>query len=227
MEILLIGGLWLDASAWDAVVPPLTARGHRVTAVSLPGQGAEPAQATLEDQRAAIVAAIDAAGGPALVVGHSAASTLAWMAADARPELGIGAVMIGGFPSGDGATYAAFFPMADGVMPFPGWEPFAGPDSADLDSDAREAIAAAAISVPEGVAAGTVRLADERRYTVPVTLICPEFGPDDARAWVDGGDVPELTRATSVRYVDIDSGHWPMFTRPDELARLIDAAADV
>ena len=54
---------------------------------------------------------------------------------------------------------------------------------------------------------------------------CPEFSPDQARAWLAAGDLPELARAADVAYVDIDSGHWPMFTRPAELARILADAA--
>jgi pimeloyl-ACP methyl ester carboxylesterase len=77
------------------------------------------------------------------------------------------------------------------------------------------------VPVPAAVAHGTVRLSNPARYDVPVTLICPEFGPDDARAWIAGGDVPELAKATALQLVDLDSGHWPMFTQPAALARLI------
>ena len=226
MEILLIAGLWLEASAWDAVVPPLQEHGHHVTPVSLPGQGAPPENATLEDQRSAVLAALDAAGAPAMVVGHSAAGTLAWMACDARPDAVARVVMVGGFASGDGAEYASFFEIADGAMPFPGWQEFEGPDSADLDPARRQAIAAAAVPVPAGVATGIVHLTDERRYDVPVTLVCPEYSTDDARDWIQNGQMPEIARARSVDYVDIDSGHWPMFTRPQELADLLASLAD-
>jgi hypothetical protein len=75
--------------------------------------------------------------------------------------------------------------------------------------------------VPEGVARGTVRLADERRYDVPVVLVCPEFSPDDAKAWIAAGDLPELSKAKHIEYADIDSGHWPQVTKPAELARLL------
>ncbi|HXW43979.1 MAG TPA: alpha/beta hydrolase [Streptosporangiaceae bacterium] len=226
MDILLIAGLWLDGSAWDAVVPHLRELGHRAVPLWLPGQGAPPAAATLADQHAAVLAAVDAAAGKVVVVGHSAAGTLAWMAADARPEQVARVVMIGGFTSSDGKAYADFFELEDGVMPFPGWEPFDGPDSADLDDEKRQRIASAAIAVPEAVARGIVRLRDERRFEVPVTLICPEFSPAEARGWIDGGEVPELAKARHVDYVDIESGHWPMFTRPAELAGLLAAAAD-
>jgi pimeloyl-ACP methyl ester carboxylesterase len=227
MEFLLIAGLWLDGSAWDAVVPELRALGHQAVPLWLPGQGTPPTTATLADQHAAVLAAVDAAAGSVVAVGHSAACTLAWMAADARPDKVERVAMIGGFPSGDGELYADFFEVADGFMPFPGWGPFDGPDSADLDEKQRRAIAAAAIPVPEAVAKGVVNLRDERRFEVPVTLICPEFSPAQARAWIDGGEVPELSKARHIDYVDISSGHWPMFTRPAELARLLGEATHI
>ena len=71
-----------------------------------------------------------------------------------------------------------------------------------------------------------MHLRDERRFDVPVTLICPEFSPGEARAWIADGQVAELSRAKSVDCVDIDSGHWPMFTKPVELADLLAAIAD-
>lgn len=224
MDILLIGGLWLDASAWDDVVPELEALGHRAVPVALSGQGDGSASATLDDQVAAVLAAVDAADGTPLVVGHSAACTLAWLAADARPEK-VGAVaLVGGFPWDDGKLYADLFEITDGVMPFPGWGPFEGPDSADLSDAARTAFAEAAVPVPEAVARGVVHLVDERRFDVPVVVVCPEFTADQAKQWIDAGDVPELSRAEHVDLVDLDSGHWPMFTRPAELARLLAGA---
>jgi pimeloyl-ACP methyl ester carboxylesterase len=227
MDFILIAGLWLDGSAWDTVVPHLEGLGHQPVPLWLPGQGAPPATATLADQHAAVLAAVDAAAGNVVVVGHSAASTLAWMAADARPDKVAGVAMIGGFPSGDGELYANFFEPADGVVPFPGWEPFDGPDSADIDEALRRSIASVAIPVPEAVTKGVVHLRDERRFEVPVTLICPEFTPAQAREWVDGGEIPELAKARHVDYVDIESGHWPMFTRPAELAGLLAQVAHV
>src|SRR4051812_2272161 len=106
MDILLIAGLWLDGSAWDDVVPLLEERGHRPVALTLPGQGDGARSATLEDQVAAVIAAVDAAAGKPMVVGHSAAATLAWLAADARPDEVSSVALIGGFPASDGGTYA-------------------------------------------------------------------------------------------------------------------------
>ncbi|MFE0590741.1 alpha/beta fold hydrolase [Micromonospora echinospora] len=222
-QIVLVGGLWLDASAWNGVVSELTERGRHAVPVTLPGQGDGRTSATLADQVAAVLAAVDAEPGGSVVVGHSAACTLAWRAADARPGRVTKVVLIGGFPSGDGQPYADFFPIVEGVMPFPGWEPFEGADAADLDEPARQAFSAAAIPVPAGVARGVVQLTDERRFDVPVVVVCPEFTPDQAREWIAAGDVPELARAKHVDLVDIDSGHWPMITRPAELAMILAA----
>jgi pimeloyl-ACP methyl ester carboxylesterase len=85
MDIVLIAGLWLDGSVWDHVAAQLEARGHRAVPVTLPSQGDGNVPATLADQSAAVVAAVDAAAGSPMVVGHSAACSLAWLAADARP----------------------------------------------------------------------------------------------------------------------------------------------
>ncbi len=204
MDIMLIAGLWLRATVWEGTAAELARLGHRPIPVELPGVDDEDPDATLADQIGAVLAAVDHADRP-LVVGHSAAATLAWMAADRRPDTVAGAVMVGGFPPASGGLYADFFEIVDGVMPFPGWEPFEGPDSDDIDDATKQRVAAETVPVPEGVARGTVELTDERRHDVPVTMVCPEYSPDDV--------------------VDIDSGHWPMGTRPLELARILAAVA--
>jgi pimeloyl-ACP methyl ester carboxylesterase len=225
MDIVLIGGLWLDGSVWDKVVPQLEARGHRPVPVTLPGQGDGNKSATLEDQVATVLAAVDGAAGKPMVVGHSAAANLAWLAADARPGEISKVVMIGGFPSQDGEAYFGSLPTRDGALPFPGWAEFEGPDSADLDDAAKQAFTAAAIPLPEGVAHGVIRLTDARRYDVPVVVVCPEFSPAEAREWIEQGELPELAESGNVSFADIDSGHWPMITAPAELARLLSQAA--
>jgi pimeloyl-ACP methyl ester carboxylesterase len=221
MDIILIPGLWLDGSAWEPVVGPLEALGHHAVPLTLAGQGDGPSSATFDDQVAAVVAAIDALAGRPLVVGHSAAATLAWVAADARPDKVAGVALIGGFPCADGRPYFDGFEPEDGFVRFPGWGVFEGPDSADLDEGTRQLIASAAIPVPASVTKGVVRLRDDRRFDVPVTLICPEFSPGQAKQWIQGGEVPELAKARTVQYLDIGSGHWPMFSRPAELAHLL------
>jgi pimeloyl-ACP methyl ester carboxylesterase len=223
MDIVLVAGLWLTRSVWDNVCDELANRGHRPLPVALPGVDDGSTAATLTDQLDAVLEAVDTANRP-MVVGHSAACTLAWMAADRRPDTINSLVLIGGFPGSDGEAYADFFATTDGVMPFPGWDPFEGPDAADLDGPTRSNIESVAVPVPESVAKGIVSLTDERRFDVPLLLVCPEYTPDHARAWIEAGDVPELSRAKGIAYVDIDTGHWPMVTQPAELARILDDA---
>ena len=218
-DIVLIQGLWLKPDVWSEVERELEVLGHRASAVDLP----DGPNATLADQVAAVLASADAAGDPPLVVGHSAAASLAWLAADVRPVAGV--VLIGGFPAADGEQYAGFLPETGAPLAFPGWAEFEGPDSADLDDGLRASVQAAMVTVPDGVAHGIVRLSNAARYDVPVTLICPEFSPAEAREWIQGGDVPELAKATNLTLVDLDSGHWPMFTQPAALARLLATAA--
>jgi len=224
MDIVLIAGLWLDGSAWDDLLPELERPGHRGIAETLPGQGDGTTSATYDDQVGAVLAAVDTAEGAPFVVGHSAACTLAWVAADRRPDAIAGVALIGGFPSTEGESYADFFEPKDGVMPFPGWEPFEGPDSDDMSPELKASFAAGAHPVPVGVTRGVVHWTSEARHGVPLTLICPEFTPAQAQEWIDAGDVPELAAATALELVDLDSGHWPMFTQPAALAALVDAA---
>ena len=224
MDVILIAGLWLPRSIWTDVCAELESRGHRPMPVALPGVDDGSTTATLADQVDAALAVVDLADSP-MVVGHSAACTMAWMIADRRPGVIDQVVMVGGFPCSDGDAYAEFFPVVDGIMAFPGWEPFEGPDAADLEDADRRRIASIAVPVPEGVAKGVVRLTDERRFETPVLLVCPEYDPDQAKAWIDAGDVPELAQAAHVAYADLDSGHWPMVSQPDQLANVLSDAA--
>lgn len=92
-------------------------------------------------------------------------------------------------------------------MAFLGWEPFEGPDAADLDEATHQRIADGAIAVPQAVARGRVRLRDDRRYDVPTTLIRPEFSAEEAREVVAAGQQPELTPVRNLTMVDLDYDH--------------------
>jgi pimeloyl-ACP methyl ester carboxylesterase len=224
MDIVLLPGLALPHRAWDDVVAALAEMGHRGMPVLLPGQGDGNRTATLDDQVAAVLLAVDQAEGKPLVVGHSAASALAWIATDSRSEQVAGVVMIG-FPKSDGDLYADYFPIVDGIMPFPGWEAFEATMIADLDEATLDRLAAEWIPVPEGVSRGIVHLKNNHRYQVPVTLVCPEFSPSQAQEWIDAGTIPELLLVRHLELVDIASGHLPMVTQPRVLAQLLAKAA--
>ena len=70
--VILVHGAWHGPWAWEAVIERLTAEGIRTVAVDLPSKGFETALlGDLHDDAEAVRAAVDAAGGPALVVAHS------------------------------------------------------------------------------------------------------------------------------------------------------------
>ena len=70
------------------------------------------------------------------------------------------------------------------------------------------------------------QLSDERRYTVPATVIACEFPSAKLREWMDQGEanLRELAKLHDVEYVDLPTGHWPKFTRPVELGQAIAAS---
>jgi pimeloyl-ACP methyl ester carboxylesterase len=228
MDIVLVPGLWLDASSWDRVVPALTAAGHRTHSLTLPGMESpdvDRAHIGLRDHVDAVVAAIDACGSndQVVLVGHSAGCGIAHAAVDARPDRVARAIYIGGFPTGDGRALADGFPVVDGEVPLPPWSTFDDADLVDLDDEARAAFRERAVPSPAHVTTDPQRLSDERRYGVPVTVICPEFTSAMLREWIDQGAEPvqELGAIRRVDYVDLPTGHWPQLTRPDDLAKLI------
>jgi pimeloyl-ACP methyl ester carboxylesterase/uncharacterized damage-inducible protein DinB len=233
MDIILIPGLWLDGSSWEKVVPVLERAGHRAHPLTLPGMASKDAdrsQITLRDHVDAVVAVIDSletpAGG-ALLVGHSAGAAIANAAADARSDRVAGVVGVGGFPAGDGDALADDYPADGGEVPLPDWAAFDDAELAGLDEAARADFRARAIPSPEHVTRDPQRLSDERRYDVPVTIICTDFTAEMLRKWIeqDLAPVRELAKIRRVSFVDLPDGHWPQFTKPDDLGRAIVAAA--
>jgi pimeloyl-ACP methyl ester carboxylesterase len=228
MDIILIPGLWLDGSSWEKVVPTLEQAGHRTHPLTLPGMASKDAdrsRITLRDHIAAVVEAIDACGSDpqVVLVGHSAGCGIAHAAVDARPDRVARAVHIGGFPTADGDALAAGFPVRNGEVPLPDWSDFEEEELVDLDEEARAEFRERAIPSPARVTSDPQRLSDERRYEVPVTVIATEFTSEMLRGWIEQGLAPvrELTRIRDVEHVDLPTGHWPQFTRPEELGRAI------
>jgi pimeloyl-ACP methyl ester carboxylesterase/uncharacterized damage-inducible protein DinB len=230
MDIILIPGLWLDGSSWDKVVPVLEKAGHHAHPLTLPGMesvDADRSGVTLTDQVDAVVRAIDSiepvGTGKVLVVGHSAGAGIAYAAADARPDRVARLIYVGGFPTANGGALAAGFPAENGEVPLPDWSEFDEADLGDLDEAALAGFRARAIPAPERVVKDPVRLTDERRYEIPTTVICPEFTSEALKGWIAEGMAPvqEFTKLRYLDYIDLPTGHWPQFTRPEELGRAI------
>lgn len=225
MDIILIPGLWLDASSWDDITPTLRAAGLTPHALTMPGVGApasESADIGIADWVAAVVSEIDAIDGSVVVVGHSGGGNVAWGAADARPDKVARVILVDTAVPFDGGMISEFAPV-DGVIPFPGWDFFDDDDVADLDEATRAATAPRALSVPVRVPTDPITLHDPRRYGIPVTVLSGPFDEPEFRGFVAqwGRYADEFTAIADTEIVKLGTGHWPQFSQPQRLADAI------
>jgi pimeloyl-ACP methyl ester carboxylesterase len=226
MDIILIPGIWLDASSWSEITPALEKAGHRVHPLTLPGmesRDADRSKIGLRDHVDAVAAAVDAIDGPVVLVGHSGGGSVAHAVTDIRHGRIARVVYVDAVPQGTGSVINDELPVVDGEIPLPDWNVFEDEDLVDLDDELREAFRARAIPTPKAVAFDPQQVNDERRFDVPITVICCEFSSAMVRAWVEQ-DVPfarELKAMKDATYIDLPTGHWPQFTKPAELADAI------
>jgi pimeloyl-ACP methyl ester carboxylesterase len=152
-HIVLVPGLWLDATSWDAVVPLLQDAGHQPFPLTLPGleaRDADRSAVSLQDHVDAVVRAIDAVPEDerCVVVGHSLGAGIVHLAVDARPERVARAIYVGGFPGEPGSPLAQGFTTEGADLPLPDLATFDDRDIADLDDVARAGFVARAIPSP-------------------------------------------------------------------------------
>ena len=230
MDLVLIPGFWLDGDSWAEVAEPLRAAGHTVHAVTLPGKesvSADRARITLQHHVDAVVALVDTLAPGVVLVGHSGGGAIAHAVVDARPDRVARVIYVDSGPLADGGVINDQLPVVGGEIPLPDWSVFDDEDLVGLDETLRERFRANAIPEPLGVATSPQVLRDDRRYAVPVTVICCEFPAELFQGWVAAGAPPvaELARIRSVQWVDLPTGHWPQFSRPADLASaILDAA---
>jgi hypothetical protein len=68
-----------------------------------------------------------------------------------------------------------------------------------------------------------IELTNDARLDVPSTLICTGFTSRQYKDAVKDGDawLAGLTELRDVTWVDLPTSHWPMWSRPQELASII------
>ena len=235
MDIVLIPGFWLDASAWDDVVPALEAAGHTTYPLTLPGltRDADRSDIHLADHVDAVVAAIDAVpdGRPVVLVGHSAGGCLAYAAAAQRVDRVERVIYVDSGPMSEGDAINADLDPAVVDHELPPWEEFDDEDVVDLTDEIKQQFRQRAIPQP----GHTVR--EPHRYsgdpdvlrTIPGTVIACEYPAEMLRKLMlqDHPYVRELSLLTDYEIVDLPTGHWPMFTKPAELAQaILDAVSE-
>jgi pimeloyl-ACP methyl ester carboxylesterase len=235
-QFVLVAGTWLGPWVWERVTARLAAAGHAVSTPGLAGLGRRRHEVTpstgLEDHVADIVAAIDVADRPLVLVGHSYAGLVVAAAADRVADHVDELVLVDGALARAGrsllddappefvATVEAGVAAYDSLrwpMPPPELiEPYLPiPDMSEAD---RAWLWSHAVPHPVKTLRDPVQLtgAVDRIPTTFVACVLP--GAETASSAL--GVPPDWTVRT------IRTGQWPMVTAPAALAAvLLEAAA--
>jgi pimeloyl-ACP methyl ester carboxylesterase len=222
--IILVPGFWLGAWAWDEVAGALRADGHDVTAITLPGlepNDADRSAITFEDHVNAIVDAVRSADSPPVLVVHSASGFSGYAASDRVADRIAAMVYVDTAPG-----IGPLDPDFEGIEKPMIWKDIEDEENLDgLSEEQKETFRQRAVPVPGGVLRGSVELTNDARRDIPSTLICTGFTAEQYQTyahehpdWAFLAGIPELRNAT---WVDLPTSHWPMWSRPQELAKII------
>jgi pimeloyl-ACP methyl ester carboxylesterase len=226
--IVLVPGFWLGAWAWDEVAGTLRADGHVVTALTLPGlesADADRSSIRLADHVDAICDAVKAAGERVVLAVHSGAGFPGYAASDRIPEKVAAMVYVD-----TGPGIGAMDPDFEGVeKPLPSRNELEQDENLDgLTEEQLETFRRRAVPQPGAVLREAVDLTNDARLDIPSTAICTG---DTSEQYKDAvkkgyGFVRGFTELRNVAWVDLPTSHWPMWSRPQELAAIIGAVAN-
>jgi len=225
--IVLVPGFWLGAWAWDEVAAALRADGHDVTAVTLPGlesADADRSSITLADHVDAICEAVTAAGRSVVLAVHSGAGVPGYMVTDRIPEQIAAMVYVDSGP----ATGALDPDLTAVEVPLPSREELEEEENLEglteeqLDTFRRRAVPEPGAALRDGPV-----LTNDARLDVTTTVVCTGFTSEQVKAAVEQGYawVAGLADLRDVTCVDLPTSHWPMWSRPQELATVISDVA--
>ncbi|MGD7732924.1 alpha/beta fold hydrolase [Propionibacteriaceae bacterium G57] len=230
--VVLVAGHWLGAWAWDETLDHLTTDHTRAVALTLPGLDGDDAHRTaktLDDQAAAILDAIDEQGDqPVVLVAHSGANAPASLVLDRHPELVSRVVWVDSGPVAAGSVFAA--DLADEVdeLPLPPFDDLGQQASLEgLDDEALDRFRQQAVPQPAAVLRQPVELVNDARHGVPTTLVCCSIPGEQVLGLAQAGHpmFAEVAKLEDVEVIDLPTGHWPMWSRPRDLAEVVRAAA--
>jgi pimeloyl-ACP methyl ester carboxylesterase len=227
--IILVPGFWLGAWAWDEVADLLRADGHEVTAITLPGLesvDADRSTITLQDHVDAIDNALTAAGRPAVLAVHSASGFSGYVASDQVPQKVAALVYVDTAP-GKPPLDADF---ADVEKPLD-WAAVSEEENLTGLSDAQLAtFRERAVPVPGAMLREGYTFTNDARRDIPSTIIATGYSAEDYQTyarehpdWAFLAGIPELHNIT---WIDLPTSHWPMWSKPEDLARIIGDVAN-
>jgi pimeloyl-ACP methyl ester carboxylesterase len=244
---VLVPGAWLGGWAWRDVADRLRVDGHRVYPVTLTGLGervhlANPA-VDLDTHVADVVNLLRFEDlTDVILVGHSYAGMVVESVVDRVPErigqvvyldsgpLGDGLALLDTYsPAGQEAVKREVAAAGDGWrLPMPPWEDLSVQASlAGLGEAARALMERHAVSQPFATYTQRVRLTNPAREAVPKTAILCSFSEADVQAALAAG-VPMMRglAGPNWRFVELPTGHWPMFSEPARLAEELERVGE-
>lgn len=221
--IVLVPGFWLGAWAWDEVAGLLRADGHDVVALTLPGLNSADtnrASVTLADHVDAICEAVVTLDRPVVLAVHSGAAVPGYAVTDRIPDRIATMVYVDTVPAAGPLNPV----LDDPEVPLPPLGDLALEENLDgLSEEQLATFAERAVPEPGGAIREGSVLANDARLDVPSTIVCTGFSSERAMAavaegypWLDG-----LAELRNVTYADLPTSHWPMWSRPKDLATLI------
>jgi hypothetical protein len=123
-----------------------------------------------------------------------------------------------GIPPLDPAVEGAEKPMA--------WSEIEAEENlTDLTEAQKATFRERAIPAPGGVIRGTAELMNGARLDIPSTVVATGFSAADyqryAREHPEWSFLAGLNEIRNVTWIDLPTSHWPMWSRPTELATII------
>jgi pimeloyl-ACP methyl ester carboxylesterase len=224
--IILVPGFWLGAWAWDEVAGTLRADGRDVTALTLPGlesADVDRSSITLSDHADAIADAVSAAAAPVVLAVHSGTGFSGYVASDRVPERIAAMVYVDSAPG-----IPPLDPDFEGDEKPLSWDELAVEENLDgLSEEQMETFRQRAVPEPGGVLREAIPLTNDARLDIPSTVICTGYTSEQYKeaakegyAWLGG-----LKELRNITWVDLPTSHWPMWSRPRELADIIGGVA--
>ncbi len=226
-----MAGAWLGSWAWSEVVPELRAAGHGAHALTLSGladkRGVPAGQQTHVQDIVDHVERLDLRD--VVLVGHSYAGIPAGQAAELIGDRLTRVVFVDSNVPADGASFASSWSERGQAMLTASLAGNGGfwPPLTEADFDGQGLTGEQITRIVEGSTPQPgATLTEAARLPRPLG----EFAVTYVKCLLSGAapsdDVAELLASEHWQLVTMDTGHWPMFSQPRELAKLLVDAAD-